>query len=159
MAAIATIPIAIALGTRGLVEARNEDFDVLGHDPLVVASLVALVAAFGPALVLVDGWLDRRLPRPGPTDGKVIGGYAIVTFLGLLLTTFLVLPMYLSAPLQFVGLALVVVGLATLTTWILRNRGGSVVPGWLTAIGRVALATAVVAGLAVVVPEVQGALG
>lgn len=158
-ATIVSVPIAIALGTRGLVEARNEDFEVLGHDPLVVASLVALVAAFGPALVLVDGWLDRRLPHPGPTDRRVITGFAIVTYLGLVLTTLLVVPMYLSAPMQMVGLALIVVGLATLTTWLRHDQGRPVVPAWLTVTGRVALAAAVAAGLAVVVPEVRGALG
>lgn len=158
-AAILTIPAAIALGTRGLVEARNDDFEVLGHDPLVVASLVALVAAFGPALVVVDAWLDRRLPHPGPTDRRAINGFAIVTFLGLILTTLLVVPTYLSAPMRTAGLALVVVGLATLATWYRLAQGLPDVPGWLMAVGRIALATAVVAGLAVVIPEIQGALG
>lgn len=158
-AALVTIPVAVALGTRGLVEARNEDFEVLGHDPLVVASLVILVAAFGPALVLVDAWLDRRLPHPGPADHRVIGGFAIVTFLGLVLTALVVVPLYLSAPLQSAGVALILVGLATLATWVLRSQGRSAAPAWLTAAGRIALTGAVVAGLAVVIPEIRGALG
>lgn len=158
VSAIATIPIAVALGTRGLVEARNEDFEVLGHDPLVVASLVALVAVFGPALVVVDAWLDRRLPHPGPADRGVIGGFAVVTFLGLVLTTLIVVPFYLGSPLRLAGAALVVVGLATLATWVLRSRARPVTPGWLTLVGRAGVGAAVVAGLAVVVPEIQGAL-
>ncbi|MGK2851414.1 MAG: hypothetical protein ACSLFN_10950 [Candidatus Limnocylindrales bacterium] len=159
VATIATIPIAVALGTRGLVEARNEDFEVLGHDPLVVASLVILVAAFGPALVVVDAWLERRLPHPGPADRKVIGGFAIVTFLGLILTTLIVVPLYLGSPLRLAGVALVVVGLATLATWVLRSRVQREAPRWLTLVGRVGVGAAVVAGLAVVIPEIQGALG
>lgn len=158
-AAVVTVPVAVALGTRGLVEARNEDFEVLGHDPLVVASLVILVASFGPALVLVDGWLDRRLPHPGPREGRVIAGFAIVTFLGLVLTALMVVPMYLSAPLQSVGLALIVVGLATLASWVRMSRARSVDPWWLTIIGRIGVGAAVVAGFAVVIPEIQGALG
>lgn len=158
-AAIATVPIAIALGTLGLVEARNDDFEVLGHDPLVVTSLVVLVAAFGPALVLVDGWLDRRLPRPGPADRTVIGRFTLVTFLGLALTILFVVPMYLGSPLRLAGVALVVVGLATLTTWKLRGQGRQERPVWLTTLARGALIVAVVAGMAVVIPEVQGALG
>lgn len=158
-AATVTIPVAVALGTRGLVEARNEDFEVLGHDPLVVASLVIVVAAFGPALVLVDAWLDQRLPHPGPADRRVISGFAIVTLLGLVLTVLMVVPMYLSAPLQSVGLALIVVGLATLASWVRLSRAQRVPPWWLTLIGRVGVGVAVVAGLAVVIPEIQGALG
>lgn len=159
LAAAMTVPIAIALGTRGLVEARNEDFEVLGHDPIVVASLVVLVALFGPALVVADAWLDRRLPHPGPADRGVITGFGIVTILGLLLTFLIVVPMYLTAPMQSVGLALIVVGLATLASWVLLARGQPVVPTRLTATARIALTAAVAAGLFVVIPEAQGALG
>lgn len=158
-AAVVTIPVAVALGTRGLVEARNEDFEVLGHDPLVVASLVILVASFGPALVVADAWLDRRLPHPIPADRRVISGFAVVTVLGLILTALMVVPMYLSAPLRWAGVALIVVGLATLASWVRLSRAQPIAPWWLTLVGRIALTVAVAAGLAVVIPEIQGALG
>ena len=87
-----TIPIAVALGARGLIDDRNRDFAILRHDPLVIASLVILVALFGPALVMVDRWLDGRLPHAGRGDRRIVAGYAIVTAIGLLLTAFLVDP-------------------------------------------------------------------
>ena len=79
---VAAVPVAVALGTVGLVDARNPDFGVLGHSPPVVASLVVLVALFAPVLVLAERWLDGRLPRPGPTDRAVVAGYTIVTMIG-----------------------------------------------------------------------------
>ncbi len=114
---VAAVPVAVALGTVGLVDARNPDFGVLGHSPPVVASLVVLVALFAPVLVLAERWLDGRLPRPGPTDRAVVAGYTIVTMIGSLLTVFAVLPLYLGPRLMPVGIALAVVGLATLTSW------------------------------------------
>ncbi len=157
--ALATIPIAVALGTRGLIEARNRDFAILDHDPLVVASLVALVAGFGPALVLVDAWLDRRLPHPEPGESRVVNGFLAVTILGTGLTVLLVVPFYLAAPMTLVGVALTVVGLATLATWAFRGQERGATPRWIGLVARGALVATVVAGLAVVVPEVQGALG
>ncbi len=156
---VVTIPIAVALGTPGLIEARNRDFDILQHDPLVVVSLVALVALFGPALVLVDAWLDRRLPHPTPDDGKVINGFGTVAFIGLLLTMFLVVPMFLGSSLRPAGLALLVVGVVTAVTWWYRVEGQASPPSWLPTVARLGLVAAVVGGLAVTMPEVLGALG
>lgn len=156
---VVTIPIAVALGTRGLIEARNDDFEILQHDPVVVASLVILVALFGPALVLVDAWLDRRLPHPTPDEGKVIAGFGAVAFIGLLLTTFVVVPTYLGSSLRLAGLALLVVGVATMITWWYRVEGKASPPVWLPTVARLGLVAAVVGGLAVTMPEVLGALG
>ena len=154
-----TIPVAIALGTRGLIDADNRDFAILDHDPMVIATLVLLVAAFGPALVVVDAWLDRRLPRPGPADGRVVNGFATIAILGTLLTALLVVPTLLAPPMTLAGLGLVVVGLATLVTGGRRARGLGPTPRWLGLVARSALLASVAVGLAVVVPEVQGALG
>ena len=154
---LVTIPIAVALGTPGLIEARNDDFEILQHDPVVVASLVVLVALFGPALVLADAWLDRRLPHPTPDEGRVINGFGTVALIGLLLTTFLVVPMYLGSSLRPVGLALFVIGVATAATWWYRVEAKSP-PVWLPSVGRLGLVAAVLGGLAVTVPEVLGAL-
>lgn len=156
---VVTIPIALALGTRGLIEARNRDFDVLEHDPLVVASLIGLVALFGPALVIADAWLDRRLPHPAPADRKVIAGFGAVTFIGLTLTLLVVVPMYLGSPLWPAGLALLVVGVATLATWWYRVQAQRTWPAGLAVVARAGLVAAVVAGVAVTIPEVLGAFG
>ena len=155
---VVTIPIAVALGTPGLIEARNRDFDILQHDPLVVASLVVLVALFGPALVLVDAWLDRRLPQPTPDDGKVINGFGTVAFIGLLLTMFLVVPMFLGSSLRPAGLALLVVGVVTMIAWWYRVEGKASPPAWLPTVARLGLVAAVLGGMAVTVREVLGAL-
>lgn len=155
---VVTIPIAVALGTPGLIEARNDDFEILQHDPVVVASLVVLVALFGPALVLVDAWLDRRLPHPTPDQGRVIAGFGTVASIGLLLTMLFVIPMYLGSPLRPAGLALFVVGLATAATWWYRVEAKSP-PTWLPLVARLGLVAAVGGGLAVTLPEVLGALG
>jgi hypothetical protein len=155
--AAVSVPIAIGLGTPGLVSDHNPDFAILGHDPLVVASLVLLVGLFGPALVLVDGWLERRLPHAAASDGRVEVGYALVAALGTVLTIFLVVPLYLGSDLLLAGLGLVVVGLATLASWWLRVERRSI-PPQLMVLARAALTIATIAGIVVAIREVSGAL-
>jgi MFS family permease len=157
--AVLAIPIAIGLGTLGLIDDRNRDFAVLKHDPLVVGSLVVLVALFGPALVLAERWLDGRLPHARPGDARIVAGYALVTAIGLLLTIFLVVPMILGSDLLVAGLALVVVGVSTLAAWWFRIERQQSPPAWLGLIARAGLFVATVAGLAVATREVVGAIG
>lgn len=159
MRALLSIPIAVGLGTFGLVDDRNRDFAILGRDPLVIASLVALVASFGPALVVVDRWLDRRLPHAGPDDRGVIAGYAIVTALGSVLTLVIVVPGFLGSQMVLAGAGLVLVGICTLASWWFRVMRLEAPPSVLIVIGRLGLATATVAGLLVATREVAGALG
>lgn len=156
--AAVAVPIALALGTMGLVDDRNPDFALLEHDPVVVGSLVLLVGLFGPALVLAERWLDGRLPRPGPGDGAVLVGYATVAVLGGLLTFAAVVPVFLGSRLVVSGLALVVVGLATLASWRLRWLRRPPAPSGLAAAARVALAIATINGLFLAGQEVAGAL-
>jgi hypothetical protein len=153
------IPIAIGLGTAGLVNDRNPDFVILGRDPLVIGSLVLLVALFGPALVLAERWLDGRLPHPGPGDTRIVAGYVVVTLLGVLLTLFLVVPIYLGSDLFVAGLAMVVVGVSTLAAWWLRIERRQSPPARLGLLARAGLFVATVAGLAVAAREVMGAIG
>jgi hypothetical protein len=155
---LVSIPLAIALGTRGLIEASNPDFRILGFDPLVVLVLLTLVGLAGPAVVVTDGWLDRRLPHPGPGDRRVLAGYTVITLLGLVLTVLAVVPLYLASPLRPVGIALAAVGIATLLSWWFRSRDQPS-PPWLTIVGRVGIVVATVAGLWVITPDVRGALG
>jgi MFS family permease len=157
--AVLAIPIAIGLGTLGLVDDRNPDFAILGRDPLVIGSLVLLVALFGPALVLAERWLDGRLPHGRPGAAGVVTGYVLVTAIGTLLTVFLVVPMFLGSDLLVAGLALVVVGVSTLAAWWFRIERQKSPPGWLGLIARAGLLVATVAGLAVATREVAGAVG
>lgn len=157
--AVLAVPIALAVGVTGLIEARNPDFAVLEHHPLVVASLVLLVALFGPALVVAERWFDRRLPHPGRGDLVVLVGYALVAGLGSLLTLALVVPQLLGSDIAVAGLALVLVGICTLAWWSLRIRGRTPAPPLLVLVARAGVAVATVAGLAVGWREVVGALG
>lgn len=159
MRALLSVPIAVALGTFGLVDDRNRDFAILGRDPLVVASLVVLVASFGPALVVVDRWLDGRLPHAGPDDRGVIAGYTIVTAVGSLLTLLIVVPGYLGSQMVLAGVGLVLVGICTLASWWFRVARLTTPPSGLTVVGRLGLTAATVAGLLVATREVAGALG
>ncbi len=157
--AVVSVPVALALGTFVLIDDANPDFFILGHDPLVVASLILLVALFGPALVLADTWLDRRLPHARATgDGRIVAGYAIVTAIGLLLTLILIVPFYLGSDVRLAGLALLVVGLCTLASWWYRVERDRQPPRRVALVAIAALSVAVLAGLALATREVLGAL-
>lgn len=156
-AAVAAIVIG-AIATPGLVSSSNIDFVVLRRDPVVVASLIGLVVLFGPALVLAERWLDRRLPHPADRSGPATA-YALVTGLGVVLVVLLVLPGLLTSRLGVPAYALVLVGVATLLTWIWRVRGDAPSDGRLTIVVRVALVVAVATGLARTITEVRAALG
>lgn len=157
--ALIAVPIAIGLGTLGLVDGANRDFAILGRDPLVIASLVTLVGLFGPGLVLAERWLDRRLPHPAPGTSGVLVGYAVVAVLGTALTLLAVLPLFLGSDLALAGAALVVVGLATGVSWWRRVEGHPGSSARLVVTARVGLAAATAAGLVVATREVGRALG
>jgi hypothetical protein len=155
-ALLATV-LALALGARGLIVRDNPDFAVLGRHPVVVGSLVVLVALFGPGLVLAETWLERRLPHPTVREDPAARGYLAVTLLGVFLTIFLVAPVYLGGELVLAGIALIVVGVATLASWWRRmQRKG--LPAWVSWAARVAVVIAAVAGLAVSARHLEGVL-
>lgn len=156
---ILAMPIAVALGTFALVSGVNPDFVILGHDPVILAILVGLIALLGAAVALADGWLDRRLPHPVTARAGSTVVYAGLTAVGVLLTVTIVVPAYLQPGLRPVGIALVVTGLATFGSWV-RRVGGHQSPGpWLRAMGRLGLSCAVLVGGFLLVPELAGALG
>jgi hypothetical protein len=155
--AILVMPIAVALTGIGLIQGRNPDFQVLGHNGLVVAMLLALVAIAGASIELLDGWLDHRLPRPGGS-GRVDSLYAVLTLAGSLLILPIVLQAYLAAA-TLLGLALVGVGMATLAWWAARLKGRDRPPSILVVAGRGALLVAVALGTLDLGPDVAAALG
>ena len=160
--AIITLPMAVALGSFFLIEGDNRDFQILQHDPVVVASLIVLVALVGLTLPLTYDWLGRRLPHATSGRSGATWPYAIIALLGAFLVLPIVIGSYLFTAHQAtvrVGLALLVVGLSTLTWWVLRIRGRAGPLTILTIVGRTALSVAVVLGFAATVPEVSIALG
>ena len=155
--AILAMPIAVALTGVGLIHGSNPDFRILQHNGLVVAMLLALVALAGMSIALLDGWLDRRLPRAGGS-GRADSLYAVLTLAGSLLIFPVVLQAYLVADTPM-GLALVAVGVATLAWWAVRLQGRDRTPPVLVVAGRGALLVAVVLGTLDLGPDVAAALG
>jgi hypothetical protein len=161
--AIVAVPLAIAIGTSGLIEGNTGDFIHLRHDPVIVGMLIALVGLVGLGLSVIDDWLDRRLPHPaiGKPGGET-WFYSIIVVVGSILVFPIVLSSYFGSHREGVvreGIALVVVGLATLAWWIQRLDGRTRPPTLLAWIGRVSLVGAAIAGVAAAIPGVTGALG
>jgi hypothetical protein len=119
---VVAVPVAIALGAHQLIVLGNTDFIVLRHHPLVVATLLSLIAALPLALAFVDAWLDRRLPHGGPSTpaGAV---YLSLTILGGLLGAVAVAQAVAQEPTRPLGLVLVALGAVTLARWIRRVSG------------------------------------
>ena len=95
-----------------------------------------------------------------PGTGPWFGVYLLLTTVGLGLAM-IILAGFLSAPetvTVLMGVALLVVGLATLGTWVSRVRGRPA-PRWLPVIGHGALIAAVVLGCARTLPELVQTLG
>lgn len=161
--ALVTAIAAIALGTPALVQRTNPDFAILGHDPVVVALLVGLVALVGFSIALVDGALDARLPRPLQWKRISTTVYLIITLMGLVLIVPLVVAILVDqsdyrAPIR-AGWALAVVGACTLTWWVLRMQGRSAPPKALRLAGTVSLLVAVVLGVVTSLPHILSAAG
>ena len=121
--ALVAMIVAIGLGSFELIRGENSDFTVLKHDPVVVGLLVGLVGLVGLSVSLVDGWLDRRLPVAASVTSRPTSIYVAISLVGALLILPLVVSAFLGSDMRFVGLGLVVVGLATLRWWVLRFRG------------------------------------
>ena len=157
--ALISIPIAIAFGTSALVDARNPDFSMLRRDPLVVTTLVLLVAALGPAMTLVDAWLDRVLPRPISWSSGAALGYASLSAIGALLATALVLQAAFDPRGRAFGLTMVATGVCTFAWWLQRTRGDTAPGRTLQRTAWTVLATGTLVGLATLLPDLRGALG
>ena len=158
--ALATMPLAVAVGGVGLVEGSNSDFRVLQNDPLVVAMLVGLVAAVGFVVALADEVLDRRLPAVATSRGRVVVAYAVLAGIGALITLpILAGGLFGGAPPRVaMSLALVVAGGATLLWWKRRADGVAAPSERLTLVARLALVAVVILGTIDLLPEVGEAL-
>jgi hypothetical protein len=153
---ILAMPIAVALTGVALVQGRNTDFQTLRHDAATVVLLLLLVALAGASMSVLDGWLDRRLPKPGarPIADAV---YLLLTLAGGGLIFPIVVASYLGEE-TVLGLAIAVVGLATLMFWGFRYRG-ALCPSRLLAAGRASLLIAAGLGALAIAPDVASALG
>ena len=155
--ALLAMPIAVALAGLALVQARNPDFVVLGHDATTVMLLLGLVALAGLAIEEIERWLDRRLPEAA-TSAPADAIYLVLAVAGGGLILPIVLAAYLGEELP-VGLALVAVGLATLIRWSRRYQGRTSSPTWLMVAGRGSLLVAALLGTLALAPDVATALG
>lgn len=152
-----TMLVAIGLGAFALIDEGNRDFFILRNHPGVSVVLISLIAVIGLLFALVDDALDRRLPA---ATGPWYGAYLLLTTVGLGLAM-IVLVGFLTAPEMVtvvMGVALLVVGLATLGTWVCRMRGRTA-PRWLSVVGHGALVAAVVLGCARTLPDLVQTLG
>jgi hypothetical protein len=158
--ALATMPIALAMGGVGLVEGDNSDFHVLHNNLLVVVLLLGLVAAAGFVVALVDDALDRRLPRVAGARRSVVVTYAVLAGIGAVFT----LPILAGGlfggdlPRVAMGFALLVTGGATVAWWWQRRDGLAAPSDRLTLVARLGLVVVVVFGLVDLLPEVREAL-
>jgi hypothetical protein len=155
--ALASIPLALAFGTPLLIEGDNVDFSILDRDPTVIAALLVLVALAGPAMVLIDDWLDRQLP--GTRNRPALFLYLPITAFGLFLTLFLTVPLMFQIGSAVVLFAIVGVGIATLLHWRERVAGRPTPSPTVERIARVALVIAVTLGLGRTALDVLEALG
>ena len=158
--ALATMPLALAVGAVGLVEGRNPDFRILGHDPLVVGLLLGLVAAIGFVVALLDEALDRRLPRVAGSGRATVVTYAVLAGLGALFTLPVLAGGLLTGelPRAAMGLALAVTAAATLVWWYRRLNGAAAPSDRLTLVARLSLVAVVVLGSIDLAREVGRAL-
>jgi hypothetical protein len=159
---VITVPIAIGLGTAGLIDGDNPDFFILRHDPRVVAALIALVGIIGAMFAVVDDWLERRLPPA--TEVRSASGifYLLITLLGAVLVFPLAVLAYAGSenlPTRVMGLALGAVGVATLAWWVRRVRGDDARSPRRMLVGRLTVLVAVALGYVTLVPDVAEALG
>jgi len=157
--AILTMPVAIGLGSFGLLEVPNPDFLILGYDPVIVALIIVFTAALGFSVAVVDGWLDRRLPRARTSGSATANAYLSLTIIGLVLGGAMIVPAFIASELRWVGFSLVVTGIATLAWWYERTRGHDRPSRWVSAAGRGGLVAAVAFGFVMVAMDALAALG
>jgi hypothetical protein len=157
--AILTMPVAVAIGARGLLQVPNPDFLILGYDPVIVVLIVAFTAALGLSIALVDDWLDGRLPHATTALSSTANAYGVLTAIGVTLGSVIVIPAFLFGEQRWVGISMVVTGMATLAWWRERSRGRDRPSRWVRTAGQGGLLAAVTFGFVMVAMDGAGALG
>lgn len=159
------LPVAVAVGSFLLIESTNPDFLILGPKPVILALLLCLVALNGAAIAWFDAALERRLPHAEGRPIRAVVGYGAVAVLGIPMFLLVLLaffsPSFSSSPRPpFLGIALVVTGLATVASWVLRLRGAATpLPRVVTWVGRGGVIAAVALGALHVAREVLRIVG
>jgi hypothetical protein len=154
---LAGVPVAVALGAHQLIVLGNSDFIVLRHHPLVVGTLLALLAVVPLALSVVDAWLDRRLPR-GDLGSPATAGYLGLAVLGGLFGTLLLVQLLSEDRTRPLGLVTIGLGALTLVWWVRRAGGDPVPPRALTLVARTILVAGAAASAIAVWPAIRFAL-
>jgi hypothetical protein len=163
---VAAAAAAVALGGPLLIRSENRDFRILESDGPILAMLLGLVALLGLGIGWLGGRLDRSLPRPAGNPWPLGVVYGAIALLGLLVLPIAV-GFYLSAdtcgcadPPRAVGWALMVAGIATVSSWLLHiDSGRSDPPRQIRTVGRLSLLVALGLGTFRVVVELTRILG
>jgi hypothetical protein len=162
--ALANGVIAAALGSIFVVRSNERDFQLLEPEAAILAMLIGLVAILGVAVALVDDLLEHRSPAAATASMRARALYWSFLAIGLVLTP-LAVGAYFSSespgfrPPADVGLAMLIVGAATLTRWTLRVRDGRTQPPLaLVVVARGALLVAVILAGARLAREVSAIL-
>lgn len=153
------IPVALAFGTRGLVDGDNPDFIILRHDPAVLAVILGLIALTAPAMALTDAMLDRHLPHPAVPGSRAGTSYTLMSAIGAIFGGLIALQLTFSAESWPVGLTLAATALLTLGWWTRRVRGQTAKPWPMVLAARLALIAGTVASFVLMIPHLEGALG
>ena len=154
---VVAVPVAIGLGAHQLIVLGNTDFIVLRHEPLVVITLLALIAILPLALSVVDAWLERRLPH-GALGSPVGAGYLALTVVGGLLGLLLVVQATLQERTRPLGVVIIALGLVTLAWWAQRVAGRLSGGRELVLVARTIVAAGTIAGALAVWPAISYAL-
>jgi hypothetical protein len=157
--AILAMPVAVAIGARGLLQVPNPDFRILGDDPVIVLLIIAFTASVGLSIAVVDGWLEGRLPHATMGMSSAANAYGVLTAIGVTLGSVVVIPAFLFGEQRWVGISLVVTGIATLAWWRERSRGRDHPSRWVRTAGQGGLLAAVTFGFVMVAMDGAGALG
>ena len=154
---IAAVPVAIGLGAHQLITLGNQDFIVLRHDPLVVATLLGLIGVLPVALSIVDAWLDRRLPH-GDVGSPAGVAYLGLTAFGASLGALVVVQAFGEDRTRPLGLVLLALGAVTFAWWVQRIAGRPGPGRELVLAARTIIVAGTVVGAIAVWPAIRNAL-
>jgi len=155
---LAAMPIAVAIGSSGLINAGNPDFVVLGHSPVVVAILLGLIAITAPAMAVADGWLDRRLPHAASSGSLAGAVYIVLAVIGFSVGSLLVIQSVAARQQQALGVTVFACGIVTIAWWAQRLRGAGPPSRWMLIAGRTILVVGTALGFVALAPDLEAVL-